>query len=243
MHWNITTPWLALLLLSSTSTAQVKSPTGSLERARRTFAAVDADGDHPLTFAELEKAGLSRKSFNRFDADLSTTWSEADFLLYYKHLLKSGGKRVDAAFELEVARIRARRNPDRQSKPVTAKTETKRPTLEKAELAKPLPEKPAPTQPTAKKPVAPLRKGQPAPPVVLDPGAVPTPKDGRTVSDPEREAYEKAEREREAARAAGNSGSAQKSGEDKNLLERAKEAQRRKKELSKPSGETKRTEG
>ena len=113
------TPWLALILLSTASVAQEEPKPASLKRAQLTFAAIDSNHDRALSFEELAKAGLSRRSFKKFDADESQSWSEADFLLYYEHLLRAGGRNVGSDLLSEVARIRTRRDPSRSNKRTT----------------------------------------------------------------------------------------------------------------------------
>lgn len=170
------TPWLALLLLSTSSFAQDKPQVGTLERARRTFAAADSNNDQSLIFGELKMAGLSSRSFRKFDADGSDSWSEADFLLYYEQLVRRGKRELGADFKQEISRIKARRAPAQNQK--TAEKARTPKQSGKAVLA--IPEKSEPLQKPVKKPapVTKKRSGQPAPPVVLDPASVPAPKDG-----------------------------------------------------------------
>jgi len=235
------TPWLALFLLSGASFGQEKTPTGSLERARRTFVAADADGDHSLIFGELEKAGLSRRSFKKFDADGSDSWSEADFFLYYENLLQRGKRTVEPAFSQEIARIKQRRDPAQRSAPVTPKVAAKpqQETLNgqgKAILA--VPEQSEPIEKSAAR-AAKRRPGEPAPAVVLDPSTVPTPKNGAPPTDSEFGADQKAPQERESAK---REALEMPKRAPRNLHERAKQAQRAR-DLAKPKPHTKRTPG
>ena len=212
------TPWLALILLSTTSYAQDEAQVGTLQRARRTFEAVDSNKDQSLLFGELEKAGLSQRNFRKFDADASGSWSEADFLLYYEQLLKRSKRELGAPFQEEVTRIKTRRDPASKSA-VTAKAPaSSTEQTGKAELA--IPEKSEPLQKRA--PVAKKRPGQPAPPVVLDPDTVPVPKDGS--HSPEAKPVEQGIKP-----------------VPKSLLDRAQEAQRRQRE--KDAARSKRTPG
>lgn len=174
MQWKSMTPWLALFILSTSSSAQEKAEAVTLQRALRTFEAVDSNKDQALIFGELKRAGLSQKSFRKFDADASGSWSEADFLLYYEQLLKRSKRGLSAPFQEEIARIKTRRDPEQEPAATSKAPAQKAKKAGKAVLA--VPEKSEPFQKPA--PVAKRRPGQPAPAVVLDPDSVPVPKDG-----------------------------------------------------------------
>lgn len=113
MQFQFVPTSFALVLSSVFAYGQEERLPVSLEHAKATFEAIDLDQSHGLEFQELSRTGLKERVFQKFDADWSGSWSEADFLLYYESLLERADRPIDIHFEREVARIKIRRDPMR----------------------------------------------------------------------------------------------------------------------------------
>lgn len=105
----------ALLLLGAAARAAGPLPDGQvaggtgLERARKTFAAADKNGDGRIERAELELARVKvgGDEFAARDLDGDKLWSRDEFVLWYRGLLIAGRQRPAADLDAEAARILA----------------------------------------------------------------------------------------------------------------------------------------
>lgn len=91
--------------------AQERSAVNSLERARATFTAADADKDAKLSFDEITRQKFvgDRAAFAAQDADGDGSWSRDEFAVYYRQTLANAGQKPADDLEAEVTRVLALR--------------------------------------------------------------------------------------------------------------------------------------
>lgn len=95
-------------LLSPSVLAQDSKP-DVLSRIRDVFAAIDANKDGKIDLAEATKERVATRDFTAQDIDKSASLDPAEFLVYYRQLLVTAGRKVPADLDAEIRRVEAER--------------------------------------------------------------------------------------------------------------------------------------
>lgn len=82
-----------------------ETPKSNLSRAKRTFGVADQNSNGRLEASELSRASISGQALRAWDEDGNGSFSEDEFLMFYRHLLKNSGQVPGSELDQEAKRI------------------------------------------------------------------------------------------------------------------------------------------